>query len=365
MTVATAVRWPPMAYAIVVNVADSAGDDCPILRPYSVEFDPVAGAIQDAARSAHLKPIDWKVEARGLNFSQEIVQKVRAARLVVAVCTPDGTHGTDAANPNVMFELGLATALGKPALILTTNANALPADIRGVSVLEYKHPDWQKLEADVQGELLKMLQPEYPKPDGIWVAQAKRRILLECEFWKNFGVVLSYYNNVRRHMDELTRDFAHDLAQRSDAIIVDSTEEDVDSAIVAFKDTWTKCQKLHQSSRRLVPPKGLDAAVRGLRELAERNGAGADFERVTNYVTMTRGWLKRFVESPTKVERSLEQLCGDPSVAEREAFSTEIHGFIDTLSHTTAYATGSVDRLVELVTEGFEETPPRRARAAA
>ena len=63
------------------------------------------------------------------NILKDIVHGIDASQLVVADLTDS--------NPNVYYELGLAHALGKPALLLTQDVNELPFDLRSYRVLPY------------------------------------------------------------------------------------------------------------------------------------------------------------------------------------------------------------------------------------
>src|SRR6266436_6612471 len=47
-------------------------------------------------------------------------------------------------NPNVFYELGLAHALAKPAILITESINDVPFDLRSLRVIVYdkNQPDW-------------------------------------------------------------------------------------------------------------------------------------------------------------------------------------------------------------------------------
>ena len=47
-------------------------------------------------------------------------------------------------NPNVMYELGLAHAIAKPAIIISNNIEDVPFDLRSLRILLYdvNQPDW-------------------------------------------------------------------------------------------------------------------------------------------------------------------------------------------------------------------------------
>lgn len=66
----------------------------------------------------------------------DIWQQIRKAKLVVAELTGK--------NPNVLYELGLAHALGKPSLLLTQSLDDVPFDLRGLRIILYdvRQPEW-------------------------------------------------------------------------------------------------------------------------------------------------------------------------------------------------------------------------------
>jgi hypothetical protein len=75
------------------------------------------------------------------------------AKIVLA----DLTHK----NPNVFYELGLAHALAKPAILITEIIEDVPFDLRSLRVLQYdkNRPDWgEKLKNDITNAILEVLK---------------------------------------------------------------------------------------------------------------------------------------------------------------------------------------------------------------
>lgn len=64
------------------------------------------------------------------NISEEIRKAIELAELVIGDAT--------SANPNVMWELGYANALGKPTLLLTQDPGTIPFDLSSFRVLTYQ-----------------------------------------------------------------------------------------------------------------------------------------------------------------------------------------------------------------------------------
>lgn len=59
-------------------------------------------------------------------------------------------------NPNVMYELGLAHAIAKPAIIISNNIDDVPFDLRALRILLYdvKKPNWgAELSAAIQNSI--------------------------------------------------------------------------------------------------------------------------------------------------------------------------------------------------------------------
>ena len=67
---------------------------------------------------------------------QDIWAYTKEAKLVLADLTDK--------NPNVFYELGLAHALAKPAILITNSMTDIPFDLRALRVIEYdiNYPNW-------------------------------------------------------------------------------------------------------------------------------------------------------------------------------------------------------------------------------
>jgi hypothetical protein len=80
---------------------------------------------------------------------QDIWLSIRKARLVVAELS--------GRNPNVMYEIGLAHAIGKPIVFLTRNENDVPFDLRALRYVYYdpNNPFWG---SDLKSELTRIVK---------------------------------------------------------------------------------------------------------------------------------------------------------------------------------------------------------------
>jgi nucleoside 2-deoxyribosyltransferase len=110
------------ANAIVVNVQEPRRV-CFIVTPFAARFDELSDLIQGAANDFQLQSVRTDRVRHSASFVKDIFDLTRSSRIIVAVCSPEG-QGTS--NPNVMYELGLAHALGKPTIIMTDDLSALP-----------------------------------------------------------------------------------------------------------------------------------------------------------------------------------------------------------------------------------------------
>jgi hypothetical protein len=110
--------------------------------------------ISQAVAPAELKPIraDDDIFATGKIIDQ-VWTGIRAARVLVAELT--------SRNPNVFYELGLAHALKKPVVLVSSNEGDVPFDVRHIRVIYYdvNDPFWgQKLIAKVAENVLSALK---------------------------------------------------------------------------------------------------------------------------------------------------------------------------------------------------------------
>src|SRR4051812_17776952 len=98
-----------MSLAIVIKVSPPT-DNCFIIMPFAPEYEPLYGSIVQAISKHHLHPHRLDIMQPGVNFVEDIVKAIRSAKIIVAVCSPEPETGK--INPNVMYELGMAHALG-------------------------------------------------------------------------------------------------------------------------------------------------------------------------------------------------------------------------------------------------------------
>ncbi len=100
-----------------------------ILMPMSRDLEPLYETIQMAATAAGFRSYRADAILAVGRIIDQIFEAIGRAELIVAVLT--------ARNQNVMYELGLARAMGKEALLLSDDLRDVPFDIRDQRVLSY------------------------------------------------------------------------------------------------------------------------------------------------------------------------------------------------------------------------------------
>ncbi len=102
--------------------------------PFASEFDDVYATIKGVIESSTMtqngrcfRLDDARPAGR---ITDRLLSELRAATLCVADLTGN--------KPNVMWELGFAMALGKPAIVVTQTLNDLPFDIKDMQSIEYQ-----------------------------------------------------------------------------------------------------------------------------------------------------------------------------------------------------------------------------------
>ena len=137
------------------GVTVQATDTCFVVMPFA---DPIGGyyetIYQPAIERAKLKPNRADADIYGTGkIIDQIWRGINSARVLVAELT--------GRNPNVLYELGLAHALKKPVVLVSSNKDDVPFDVQHVRVIYYDRNDpfWgQKLIEKVAENILSALQ---------------------------------------------------------------------------------------------------------------------------------------------------------------------------------------------------------------
>jgi nucleoside 2-deoxyribosyltransferase len=282
-------------YAIIINVPE-AKNECLIASPFAPEFTDVMGAIKEAAIRLRLQPLWIKTGEMEISsdFVQDIITGTRSAKIVVAVCSPESTGKP---NPNVMYEVGLAHALGKQTMLLTSDPEKLPADLRTKHVHLY-NPASVNSKDGINGiqlamsERIKEMSEANPLTDrtyrDISVAQEGHLMLLKPIFWENFRTILSFGRDV------------HDEVQGIDTAAVDKlrkASEDMAynpgdfTTLKSFAESWGIYDNYFQlltKARVFEPLEDKIAAVeRAFDFLSQESGNDSSIKKL---ITKSRGF---------------------------------------------------------------------------
>ncbi|MDD5625555.1 MAG: hypothetical protein PHG83_00095 [Patescibacteria group bacterium] len=116
---------------------------CFVIMPFGDWFNEYYEKIYcPAIKSAGLIPTRSDDLYRPSSIVQDIWSYTQNAKVILAELTDK--------NPNVFYELGLAHAIGKPAIFVTKTIEDVPFDLRGLRVIQYDTnvPDWGKVLQD-------------------------------------------------------------------------------------------------------------------------------------------------------------------------------------------------------------------------
>jgi hypothetical protein len=117
------------------SVAVSSEDSCFVLMPFAPPLGNHYSLIYEPAiRKAGLRPVraDNDIFATG-KIMDQVWSGISAAKVLVAELT--------SRNPNVFYELGLAHALKKPVVLVSSNEGDVPFDVRHIRVIYYEVTD--------------------------------------------------------------------------------------------------------------------------------------------------------------------------------------------------------------------------------
>ena len=161
----------------------TAKKSCFIIMPFGGWFDNYHKEIfVPGIEDAGLKAVRADDLYRPGNIVNDIWNYTKQADIVLADLTGK--------NPNVFYELGLAHAITKPAVLVTSNMEDVPFDLRSLRVLEYDKnlPNWgELLRKKITKAISETLEnPEYAipptflevgKPSKIKVSEEAKEIL--------------------------------------------------------------------------------------------------------------------------------------------------------------------------------------------
>lgn len=137
------------------TVKVDATDSCFVMMPFALPLGGYYESIyKPAIEKAGLKPVRADAEIFGAGkIMEQVWTGIRRAKVLVAELT--------SRNPNVFYELGLAHALQKPVVLISSNESDVPFDLKYIRVIYYDvtDPFWgQKLLAKVAENILSAIK---------------------------------------------------------------------------------------------------------------------------------------------------------------------------------------------------------------
>jgi len=103
-----------------------------ILTPFNDKFQETFKNIKEACYEAGFECRRGDEELVPNLILRHILQQIISSRLIIANIT--------GRNPNVMYELGICHAIGKPVLLISESEYDIPFDIASTRILIYKNP---------------------------------------------------------------------------------------------------------------------------------------------------------------------------------------------------------------------------------
>jgi len=116
-----------------------------VVMPFASEFDKLYSTITAAAADRGLRAIRANDIKNSALFMENIFNAIEQAGLVIGV--------TSTKNANVTYELGYARHLNKETILLTDDAESIPADLREFNHLVYSATDLSNLMVTLTGWL--------------------------------------------------------------------------------------------------------------------------------------------------------------------------------------------------------------------
>ncbi len=112
-----------------------ADDTCFVVMPYALPHGAYYDQVYEPAiRKAGLTPVRADASIFGAGkIMEQIWRGINAAKVLVAELTTK--------NPNVFYELGLAHALRKPVVLISSNEDDVPFDLQHIRVIYYDMTD--------------------------------------------------------------------------------------------------------------------------------------------------------------------------------------------------------------------------------
>jgi len=133
------------------DLLESSSSLCFVMMPFRQESDPVyRQLIAPAVEELGLSPL----RADQIYTSGAIAEQVRVAIRESRVCIAD----ISVDNPNVLYEIGLAQALGKPVVFIAQHGTQPPFDIAHLRYISYSRDDLEDAKSRLISALTEQLE---------------------------------------------------------------------------------------------------------------------------------------------------------------------------------------------------------------
>lgn len=119
-----------------------------VLTPFNDNYRGVYLTLREVCKKLNLNCIRGDEEYIPNEIFPEIIKQIIKSRLIIANIT--------GRNPNVMYELGVAHALGKPTIVVAQDFTDIPFDLNNKRIIIYKNENdlQRRLEASITDMLI-------------------------------------------------------------------------------------------------------------------------------------------------------------------------------------------------------------------
>lgn len=142
---------------------------CFVLMPFRKEFHFIYDRIRDVLLKVNVKAIRAdELSAPGL-ITDQIAEQIARAEFILADVTGQ--------NPNVMYEIGIASTLGKKVVIISQEDQRLPFDIAAQRVLFYNqaYENFKKFQTDLETTIVHLRNEKVDTQHNAVTDSKKRR----------------------------------------------------------------------------------------------------------------------------------------------------------------------------------------------
>jgi uncharacterized protein YutE (UPF0331/DUF86 family) len=184
---------------------------CFVLMPFSEKFDAVYRTL--------IAPVVTElgltvVRADELSAPGSIIEQIRVAIQQARLCVVDLTGN----NANVMYELGLAQAVGKPTVLLSQDISRLPFDVRSQRIITYDGLNPESSQSHLRAALKTVLSSDrLTKAELLFASGHYRAAILEAFIVLDVGLrQLAARNHLHQRENvrpTMMRDIMTSLAQ--------------------------------------------------------------------------------------------------------------------------------------------------------